>query len=30
KVRVPPFIEIGEVVRINTDDNSYLGRADKD
>lgn len=26
KVRVPPFIEIGEVVRINTDDNSYLGR----
>jgi len=27
KVRVPQFIETGEVVRINTDDGSYLGRA---
>lgn len=27
KIRVPPFIEIGEVVRINTEDGSYLGRA---
>ncbi len=26
-VRVPPFITVGEVVRINTDDGSYLGRA---
>jgi elongation factor P len=27
KTRVPPFIEIGEVVKINTEDASYLGRA---
>jgi hypothetical protein len=27
RVRVPPFIEIGEVVRVNTDDGSYVGRA---
>ncbi len=29
KIRVPPFIENGEVVRINTDDGSYLGRVNK-
>jgi elongation factor P len=27
KTRVPPFIEIGDVVRISTDDGSYLARA---
>jgi elongation factor P len=27
RVRVPPFIEIGELVRVNTDDGSYGGRA---
>ena len=27
KTRVPPFIEIGEVVRINTDDGTYISRA---
>ena len=27
RVRVPPFIEIGEVLRINTEDGSYGGRA---
>ena len=27
QVRVPPFITIGEVVRISTEDGSYLGRA---
>jgi len=27
RVRVPPFIEIGEVVRVNTEDGSYGGRA---
>lgn len=27
KVRVPPFIEVGEVVRVNTEDGSYAGRA---
>ncbi len=27
KTRVPPFIAIGEVVRINTDTGEYLGRA---
>jgi elongation factor P len=27
KIRVPPFIEIGEVVRVSTDDGSYLARA---
>ena len=27
KVRVPPFIEVGEVVRISTEDGSYLSRA---
>ena len=25
--RVPPFIEIGEIVRINTESGSYLSRA---
>ena len=29
KTRVPPFIENGEVVKINTDDGSYLGRVNK-
>jgi hypothetical protein len=24
---VPPFIEVGEVVRVNTEDGSYGGRA---
>jgi elongation factor P len=27
RTRVPPFIEIGEVVRVNTEDGAYLGRA---
>ncbi len=27
RTRVPPFIEVGEVVRISTDDGSYLSRA---
>jgi elongation factor P len=27
KTRVPPFIEIGETVKLNTVDGSYLGRA---
>jgi elongation factor P len=27
KTRVPPFIEIGETVRINTETNEYLSRA---
>ncbi|HON92976.1 MAG TPA: elongation factor P [Sedimentisphaerales bacterium] len=27
RIRVPPFIEIGEVVRVNTEDGSYGGRA---
>ena len=27
KVRVPPFIEVGDVVRISTEDGSYLSRA---
>jgi elongation factor P len=27
RVRVPPFIEIGELLRINTEDGSYGGRA---
>lgn len=27
KTRVPPFIEIGEVVRISTEDGSYVSRA---
>ena len=27
KTRVPPFIEIGEVLRISTEDGSYLSRA---
>lgn len=30
KTRVPPFINVGEVVRINTEDGSYLGRAKSD
>lgn len=25
--RVPPFISIGEVIRISTDDKSYMSRA---
>jgi len=29
KVRVPPFISIGEVVRISTEDSSYLARVNK-
>ncbi len=29
KIRVPPFIEIGDVVRINTDDGAYVGRVNK-
>lgn len=27
KTRVPPFIEVGEVIRISTDDGSYISRA---
>jgi elongation factor P len=27
RTRVPPFIDIGEVVRVNTEDGSYTGRA---
>jgi len=27
RTRVPPFIDIGEVVRVSTDDGSYTGRA---
>jgi len=27
KTRVPPFIEVGEVVRISTEDSSYISRA---
>ncbi len=27
KTRVPPFIEIGDVVRVSTDDGSYIARA---
>jgi elongation factor P len=27
KTRVPPFIEVGEVVRISTEDGSYIARA---
>jgi elongation factor P len=27
RVRVPPFIEVGEIVRVNTEDGSYGGRA---
>ena len=29
KIRVPPFIAVGDMVRINTDDGSYLGRVTK-
>jgi elongation factor P len=29
KTRVPPFIEIGEVLKISTEDGSYLSRASK-
>lgn len=29
KTRVPPFIEIGEVLKISTEDGSYLSRAGK-
>ncbi|MEN6384225.1 MAG: elongation factor P [Phycisphaerales bacterium] len=27
KTRVPPFIEVGEIVRVSTEDGSYLARA---
>ena len=27
RVRVPPFIEVGQVVKINTDTGEYLGKA---
>jgi elongation factor P len=27
RVRVPPFIEVGQVVKINTDSGEYLGKA---
>ena len=27
RVRVPPFIEVGEILRVNTEDGSYGGRA---
>jgi elongation factor P len=27
KTRVPPFIEVGEVIRVSTEDGSYLSRA---
>lgn len=27
KTRVPPFIEVGEIIRINTESGDYLGRA---
>jgi elongation factor P len=27
KARVPPFVEVGDVVRISTEDGSYLARA---
>jgi len=27
RTRVPPFIETGDIVRINTEDGSYLSRA---
>jgi elongation factor P len=27
RTRVPPFIDVGELVRINTDDGSYISRA---
>ncbi len=27
KTRVPPFIEVGDVVRVSTDDGSYIARA---
>jgi len=30
RTRVPPFIEVGELVRISTDDGSYLARAKTD
>jgi elongation factor P len=30
KTRVPPFIEVGEILRISTEDGSYLARASKD
>lgn len=29
KTRVPPFVEIGDMVRINTEDGSYLSRVTK-
>jgi len=28
-IRVPPFIEVGDMVKINTEDGSYLGRVTK-
>jgi hypothetical protein len=29
KTRVPPFVEVGDMVRINTEDGSYLSRVTK-
>ncbi len=29
KIRVPPFIAVGDMVRINTEDGAYLGRVTK-
>ena len=29
KIRVPPFIEVGDVVRINTEDGAYVSRVNK-
>jgi hypothetical protein len=30
RTRVPPFITVGELIRISTDDGSYLARAKVD
>ena len=29
KIRVPPFVNVGDVVRINTEDGAYVGRVTK-
>ena len=29
KIRVPPFINVGDVVRINTENGEYIGRINK-
>jgi elongation factor P len=29
KIRVPPFVNVGDVVRINTEDGAYVGRVNK-